>query len=114
MDLERKSAGRLHFALGPVEKWVVSSGAALLVVLLGLVYSGITSKIDSQQKGQERTNDTMQQVVRQQAVTNSQLASINLQLANVPGLTERVSRVEVRVESLEEGQRELRGLRGAR
>jgi hypothetical protein len=47
-----------------------------------------------------------------QESTNKLLTAMQMQMAGVPALADRVSRVEVRVENLEEGQKELRSTRG--
>jgi hypothetical protein len=47
-----------------------------------------------------------------QESTNKLLTGMQMQMAGVPALADRVSRVEVRVENLEEGQKELRATRG--
>jgi hypothetical protein len=47
-----------------------------------------------------------------QESTNKLLTAMQMQMAGVPALADRVSRVEVRVENLEEGQKELRATRG--
>jgi hypothetical protein len=49
-----------------------------------------------------------------QESTNKMLATFQLQMAGVPALADRVSRVEVRTENLEEGQKELRANKGLR
>lgn len=46
--------------------------------------------------------------------TNKLLTTLQLQMAGVPALADRVSRVEVRVENLEDGQKELRATKGLR
>lgn len=58
--------------------------------------------------------DSLIQLKATQDSTNGMLATLQMQLANVPALSERISRQEVRVEALEEGQKELRDTRGLR
>lgn len=67
--------------------------------------SSVFTRLDEQGKA-------LEDVAKQQAVTNSQLITLNLQLANVPALSERVSRNEVKIQALEESARELRQVRG--
>lgn len=45
---------------------------------------------------------------------NATLATLQIQMVNVPAISERVSRAEVRIEALEEGQKELRATKGLR
>lgn len=56
-------------------------------------------------------------VIRLQATqeaTNSTLIGLQAQLADVPALSQRVSRNEVQIEALQESQRELMQTRGSR
>src|SRR3546814_6692323 len=61
MDLERRDDGRMHFSLGPVEKW--------LAVLCGLAMAGT---------GAWQVRST-QSLLIQAAVTNEQLRVLNAQ-----------------------------------
>lgn len=111
MDVERKD-GRWHFSLGTVERWVAAGIGAGFVSLLIWGANSFTARMDKQADGLEKTNDTMQKVVTQQAVTNGQIATLSAQLADVPALTRKMAEIEVRVDRLEEDTRELRGTRG--
>ena len=94
MDLEPKSDGRSHFVLGPVERWIIGIvGTGIVGVGWWLVSS-------------------MQTVLTQQAVANQQLQTIGAQLTDVPQLRRDVVELKVRVEAVEEGQKELRQTRG--
>ena len=86
MDLERKE-GRWHFSLGTVERWVVSVGAAVLVAAGYWFVSNVMSRLDTQ-------SDALGQLATQQAVTNSQLTTLNLQLADVPSLTRKMAELD--------------------
>lgn len=59
-----------------------------------------------------RLNDSVTRLQVAAETTNRQLISLQTQLADVPALSQRVSRNEVKIEALEEGQRELRGMKG--
>lgn len=65
-----------------------------------------------------RLNDSVTRLQVQTAAasdaTNRHLQSLQAQLADVPALSQRVSRLEVRTEALEERQRELSQTRRAR
>ena len=106
VDLERKD-GRWHFSLGTVEKWVVTTGAAVLVAAGYWFVSSVTVRLDAQSKA-------LGDLATQQAVTNSQLVTLNLQLADVPSLTRKMAELEVRVDRNAEDIRELRGTRNLR
>lgn len=112
MDLERASGGRMHFVLGPVERWVVGLGATAVVALIGVVYMGITTKIDEGNQSTRALTATVGQVVTQQAVTNGQVATLTQQLSDVPRLKTDVAETKVRVDRLEQDTKELRQLQG--
>lgn len=97
----------MHVRWGKAETWIAAAVTVLLTGAMGVIYKRIDTQLD-------RQNDSLGVLATQQAVMASQLSTMNVQLANVPGLTERVSRLEVRTEALEEGQREQRQLRGVR
>jgi len=59
-----------------------------------------------------RLNDAVTRLQVAAETTNRQLIALQTQLADVPALSQRVSRNEVKIEALEESQRELRGMRG--
>ena len=101
VDLKQDGAGRSHFVLGPVERWIVVSVAAGLVASLGW----FANKVDEQ-------GDQINKLVTQAAVTNGSLLNISAQLTDVPQLRRDVVELKVRVESVEEGQKELRQTRG--
>lgn len=106
MDLERKE-GRWHFSLGTVERWVVAAGASALLAVAYWFVSSVTGRLD-------RQSDSLANLATQQAVTNNQLVTLNLQLADVPSLTRKMAEIEVRVDRLEEDTRELRTTKGLR
>ena len=89
MDLERKPDGRLHFSLGPLEKWA----AGLVGLAVGAVIWWMV--------------DSVQTLLTQQAVTNQQLSTIVRQQADVPALRNDVTELKVRVGNLEDKTREL-------
>lgn len=105
MDIERQDRSRWHFALGPVERWIVGIVAASLIGGVVWFVSALLTKLDTQ----GLTLDTLSV---QQAVTNSQLESLRLQLADVPGLSVRLARTEVRLQAAEEEIKELRRMKG--
>lgn len=86
--------GRGTFRLGPVERWAVGLGALLVVGMIGGFAKSVNDRLD-------RLTLEQAEQAKAQAVTNQQLATLNALLANVPALSERVSRNEVRLESLE-------------
>lgn len=101
MDLEQSNNGRQHFTLGPVERWLVA-GAGLMVIAVG---GWFVKSINEQQK-------TLQTVVTQQAVTNSQLTTISGQLLDIPALRAQTAEIKIRTDRLEQDVREMRQTRG--
>ena len=94
VDLSQKPDGRMHFSLGPVERWIAGIiGAAIVAVGYWLVSS-------------------MQTVLTQQAVANQQLQTIGAQLTDVPQLRRDVVELRVQVKAHEEAIKELRQTRG--
>src|SRR3546814_15260739 len=85
MDLERRDDGRMHFSLGPAEKW--------LAVLCGLALAG---------PGAWQVRSTPSLLI-QAAVTNEQLRVLNAQATDWPELPDDVTALKVRVDSLEPG-----------
>jgi hypothetical protein len=107
MDLQPNGDGRLHFSLGPVERWIVGAAAVGLVSLLGWFANSITTRLDNLAEAQGALKT-------QQAVANQQLATLNLQLADVPTLTRQIAELKVRVDAHDEDIRELRTTRNLR
>lgn len=97
--------GQLRFRLGPVERWIAITGAAILVAVGGWAASSVTGRLDKQ-------GDAINELVKQQAVTNSQLQTLSSQLADVPGLTRQMAELKVRVDRHDEDLRELRSIKG--
>lgn len=104
MDLEDKG-GRLHFSLGPVERWIVGVGAA---ALLGLCYGGWSSIVTRQ----DTQADMLSRLVTQQAVTSAQITTLQAQLADVPSLTRQMAEIKVQVDRNTDDIHELRGMKG--
>lgn len=96
VDLQRQSDGRLHFSLGPVEKW----GAAFA----GLVITAMAWWMAS----------SVQTLLTQQAVTNQQLATIVNGQADMPMLRKDVTELKVRMDQHSQDIRELKALRGVK
>jgi len=101
VDLEPKGDGRAHFTLGPIERWLVA-GSGLMVIAVG---GWFVKSINEQQT-------TLQTVVTQQAVTNSQLTTISGQLLDIPAIRANQAEMKIRVDRLEQDMREQRQTRG--
>jgi len=96
--------GRTHISLGPVEKWGAAVIATCFISGLGLAGRWFAAKVDTQ-------GEKIQTLVTQQAVANGSLATISSQLTDVPQLRRDVVELRVRVEAVEESQKELRQTR---
>lgn len=107
VDLQRQADGRLHFSLGPVERWIVGLVAAAVVGSVLMFSRAITSQLDNQGR-------QIAALAQQQAVTNSQLTQLTQQLSDIPGISRRQAEHAVRITRMEEDLRELQRTRGAR
>jgi len=101
VDAESRRDGRTHITLGPVEKAIVSLASAALVAAL----TWFANKVDKQ-------GEQINRLVTQQAVANGSLQAITAQLTDVPQLRRDVVELKVRVDAVEESQKELRQTRG--
>ncbi|MFQ6309908.1 hypothetical protein [Lysobacter capsici] len=97
--------GQLRFRLGPVERWIAITAAAVLVTVGGWAARSVSERLDKQ-------GEAITALATQQAVTNSNLTTISAQLANVPGLSRDVAELKVRVDRHDEDLRELRSTKG--
>lgn len=107
MDFEERSEGHWHFRLGPVEKWVVATGAFLLISGCGWFVNTVTGQLTELSKAQSAQ-------ATQLALANQQLSTLTLQLADVPGLSRQVAEMKVQLDRNTEDVKELRGTRGLR
>jgi hypothetical protein len=96
VETERASDGHLTFRLGPVERWVVAVCAAALVAGGYKAYSGITDAIAVQTVRMNEQAKGQQDIVTQMAVMNANYSAIIQQLADVPGLSTRVTAIETK------------------
>ena len=86
--------GRVHFTLGPVEKWVVG------IVALAAVSAGAW---------QVRSTQTL---IIQSAVANEQLRALNLQMSDVPSLKLEMAKQAVQIGQNTKDIAELRSVKG--
>lgn len=107
MDLERTDSRHWHFALGPVERWVVAAVAAASVAAAYWFASSVTARLDEQARA-------LSMLTTQQAVANAQLLTLNGQLTDIPQMRSKMAEHEVQINALQESQRELRQMRGLR
>lgn len=101
MDLEPKLDGRMHFTLGPVEKWIIAAAASSLVAAGYAFANSLNTRLD-------RQSSALQSVVTQQAVTNGQISTLSAQLADVPSLTRQLAELRVQVQRNTEDVRDYR------
>lgn len=100
VDLKPQEGGRMHFSLGPVERWVVGICAAGIVAAGYWFMSSVNARLD-------RQNETLQVVVTGQAVQSGQIQTLTTQLADVPRLTREMAEIKVRVDRHEQDIRDL-------
>jgi len=89
VETERATDGHMTFRLGPVERWVVGICAAALLAGGWKGYNSLVDKMDKQAESQ-------QALITQMAVLNANLTVMSTQLADVPGLSARVTTIETR------------------
>lgn len=94
MEAQSANDGSMRFKLGPVEKLFVFF---VLGAAGSCVYWVVTN---------------VQTLVTQQAVTNSKLTNIDDKISDVPSLRTQVTKLEVRVEALEQKDKEKQDMRG--
>lgn len=107
VDLQRQSDGRLHFSLGPVERWVAAIVAAAVLSMVAWLANSFSTRLD-------RMEQLLGTSATQQAVTNAQMSTLSSQLADVPQLTRQMAEIQVQVKRNSEDIAELRRLRGIR
>lgn len=98
MDVSRGDNGHLHFRLGPVERWVIAGGAALLIGALGWIFHSFTGQQDKQEAAIKEQNSLLGDLKEKQAVTNSKLETLTSQLADVPSLTRQMAELKVQTD----------------
>ena len=96
LEVDERSDGHWRFSLGPVERWVVGLGALALTTMAGAIALTVNNRLDTY-------GASLHALMTAQAVTNSQLATLNVQLADVPILTRQIA--ETRVRQDENGRR---------
>lgn len=105
VEVTRENTGHWKFALGPVEKWVVATGAAVLLSAGYWFVSNVGQRLD-------QLSAASNSMATAQAVTNSQLTTLNVQLADIPSVARRIAEHEVRMKRLEEDVKEVRTMKG--
>lgn len=98
MDVSRGDNGHWHFRLGPVERWVIAGGTALLIGSLGWIFHSFTGQQDKQEAALKDQNALLGELKEKQAVTNSKLETLTSQLADVPSLTRQMAELKVQTE----------------
>jgi hypothetical protein len=111
LDVQHTDDGHWHFKLGPVERWVVGIGALALTSMAGGIAITVNARLDEYGK-------SLRDLSTAQAVTNNQLATLSIQLADVPGLTRQLAETKVRVDDntrrIEGNDRDIRELQQLR
>ncbi|RLK56224.1 hypothetical protein BCL79_0607 [Stenotrophomonas rhizophila] len=101
MEAQPSQDGRTRISLGTVEKWMVGSfGAGILLGCIWLVTS-VQSMLAQQQVTSEQISGLRQQ-----------LQVMNTQLADVPALKIEMAKIAIQTEQNKQDIRELKQLRG--
>ena len=101
MEFTRGDSGQRQLILGPVEMWIVGGIAAFVSFILLSAYN----RVGDLAEGQIHTTGQIAQL-------STQISQLSTQLAAVPGLTERVIKLEAKVDEAEEKLREMKDMRG--
>jgi hypothetical protein len=104
MERVRDSSGQSRWILGPIEMAVASLVPVILLSIMAWLGSRFASNLDAQ-------GQAIYELSTQQAVTNTQLATLTQQLADVPSLTREVAELKVQVQR---NSSDLEALRGDR
>ena len=100
MEVQRQDDGKWHFALGPVERWIVG----LIALAAGSLATWTVWTFDEQL---EKQGETQQELLRAAAVTNEKLESIASQMANIPSLLQTTAQMRVQIDRNASDIREL-------
>lgn len=114
VELERTDGKHWHIQIGVVEKWVAGIVAGGFIGGLVWFASNVLDRLDKQAEAAIAASDRMGKMELNQAVQSGQLLTLSTQLSDVPALRTGQAELKVRVDALEEGQRELRHMRGLR
>lgn len=107
MDMVKSADGHRRFMVGPVELAIVASIPIVLMGWFAWNWNKAMETIGDQGKA-------MATITTQLAVLQDNVLQLRVQLADVPGLAQRVSRLEVVTDAHTEQLRELRQVKGLR
>lgn len=111
MDIKSGNDGVTHLKLGPVERWIVGVGAALLFGATAYIFNSITTTLDKQAQGLTNQTEQIVQIKTQQAVTNAQLQTLSQQLSDIPGLSRQMAEIKVQTDRNTQDIHELQSVR---
>lgn len=110
MEIEQKGDGQWHFSLGPMERWIVGIASIALVGMFLYIFNSFSVRLDRQGDAQDKQLEAQRSMATQLAVMSGQMTTLNTQLADVPGLNTRTTKLETnqaelirRVGRLEDG-----------
>jgi hypothetical protein len=90
MDFEPRTDGTLHVRITPLGKLGISLLCAGVVGMIGWAWSTGNAQLADLGKSVNKLSE-------QQAVTNTRLDTLTMQLADVPGLTRQLAELQVQV-----------------
>lgn len=95
MDLHTDNSDdrRMAIQLGPVERWVVGAASLALLSIGGWTANAVSTRLD-------RLSDQQAALATTQAVMTQQLATLNVQLADVPAIARQVAENKVRIDQM--------------
>lgn len=94
MDVEQNREGQWHFSLGPLERWIVGLASVALIGMFVFIFNSFSVRLDRQGDAQDKQLEAQRTMATQLAVMSGQMTTLNAQLADVPGLNTRVTKIE--------------------
>lgn len=107
MDLQPKGDGRMHFALGPVERAVVVILTGVLVTIGWRAWDASLAREARLAAQYAVLNDKLSDVAKQQAVQTGQMQTLTTQLADMPRIAREVAEIKVQVSRHEQDIRDI-------
>ncbi|MFV0411494.1 MAG: hypothetical protein ACK5LJ_17885 [Paracoccus sp. (in: a-proteobacteria)] len=114
MEVQRQDDGKWHFALGPVERWIVGLACLAGLSMFGYIAHAFDQRLVSLTDVTGQQGKALQEVLTAQAVTNARLETLTVQLAPVPALTRQAAEMKVQIDRNTSDIRDLRAGRADR
>jgi hypothetical protein len=94
MDIEQNREGQWHFSLGPLERWIVGLASVAMIGMFVFIFNSFSTRLDRYGDSQDKQLEAQRVMATQLAVMSGQMTTLNTQLADVPGLNTRTTKLE--------------------